>query len=207
MSESLSGNAVEVALDAFVRRYQREFPEIREPFDPEWRSPCEVGSPGLDDSGTMQIRWQPTRRSVENEEVPSNDFDALERALELTIHPDIKRYYGRYWSGGLEAEAADGHVSLLFIWNAEDIGRLTENLIGHALAKRQSRTGFSVFFACTELDSELFLTVDNDSGAVLLEKPGRKPVRTVASSLAEFLATLSPAPPTLHPERVGRVEF
>ena len=57
----------------------------------------------------------------------------------------------------------------------------------------------SVFFACTEPDSELFLSVDNNSGAVLLEKPGFKPVREVASDLASFLTTLVPTEPVLHP--------
>jgi SecY interacting protein Syd len=58
-----------------------------------------------------------------------------------------------------------------------------------------------VFFACTEAESDLFLTVDNASGAVMLERPGYKPLRQVAASLAECLAPLEPAPPNLHPER------
>ena len=40
-------------------------------------------------------------------------------------------------------------------------------LIGHALAKRRARAPFSVFFACSEQDSELFLSVDNTTGEVL----------------------------------------
>ena len=47
--------------------------------------------------------------------------------------------------------------------------------------------------------SELFLSVDNTSGAVLLEKPGYAPQRQVTGSLAEFLEELVPAPPALHP--------
>jgi SecY interacting protein Syd len=60
-----------------------------------------------------------------------------------------------------------------------------------------------VFFACTEPESDLFLAVDNTSGAVMLERPGYKPIRQVAPSLAAFIATLEPAPPELHPERRG----
>ncbi len=134
--------------------------------------------------------WQPLRRPE-----ASDDFAGLERALELDVHPDIKRYYGRYWSGGLEAEADEGHVSLLLLWNHADAERLVENLIGHALAKRRTRASFTVFFACTEPDSDLFLSVDNDSGRVVLEAPGQKPRRAVAESLAGFLQQLRPAPP------------
>ena len=52
-----------------------------------------------------------------------------------------------------------------------------------------------MFFACTVEDSELFLSVENESGQVILERPGYKPLRTVAGSLAEFLDHLVPATP------------
>jgi SecY interacting protein Syd len=132
-----------------------------------------------------------------------HDFAGLENALELTVHQDIKDYYGAYWSAGLEADAPQGPVSLILLWNAEDADRLIENLLGHALAKRRSRSPFSIFFACTEVDSELFLSVDNTSGEVLLEKPGYKPIEVVAGSLAEFLASLTPAPPERNPEQAA----
>lgn len=181
---------VGAALDAFIERYVAAHPRLDEPFDPAWRSPCELGEPYLDRGGERRVSWQPLRRRDGGE-----DFAGLERALELSIHPDIKRYYGRYWSGGLEAEADEGHVSLLLLWNGEDADRLVENLIGHALAKRRARTPFTVFFACTEPESDLFLSVDNETGKVVLEAPGQKPLRVVADSLAQFLAGLCPASP------------
>ncbi len=194
---SSSPQPVGEALDAFVARYLECYPSLEDVFDPQWRSPCETGEPYAADGG-WRVPWRPLRRPE-----GSDDFAGLERALELTVHPDVKAYYGRYWSGGLEAEAPDGHVSLLLLWNPEDAERLVENLIGHTLAQRRSRSPFSIFFACTEADSELFLSVENESGRVLLEAPGRKPLRVVAESLAEFLATLNPAPPELHPEHPG----
>jgi SecY interacting protein Syd len=191
-----SGSHVATALDRFVASYQQRFPRLDEVFEPEWRSPCEIGEPYLDATGNRRIAWRPLRRPP-----GSDDFVGLERALEMPIHPDIKAYYGRYWSGGLEATAPDGHVSLLLLWNDDDAARLIENLIGHALAKRRARSPFSVFIACTEPDSDLFLSVENDSGRVVLEVPGAKPRRVVADSLAQFLDTLTPAAPELHPER------
>jgi SecY interacting protein Syd len=166
-------------------------------FDTEWRSPCEIGDPFRDREGAELIRWQPLARRF------ADDFGGVERALERPVHPDIKAYYGSFWAGGLEATAPEGHVSLLMLWNADDAVRLQENLIGHLLAKQRARSPFTVFFACTEPDSELFLSVDNESGVVVLEKPGYKPIREVAGSLAEFLQALTPAAPNLHPERTG----
>jgi len=185
------------ALKGFVARYTDEFPDLYEIHDPQWRSPCEVGEPHAWPDGTQVVRWRPVARRY------AEDFAGLENALETTIHPDIKAYYGAFWSGGLEARANEGHVSLILLWNPADADRLVENLIGHAMAKQRARAPFSVFFACTEANSELFLSVENDSGRVLLERPGRKPLRTVAESLAAFLSELEPASPFLHPERAA----
>lgn len=179
-------SAAGAALDRFVQRHGQCYPSLLMPFDPEWRSPCELDPPT---PPSALVRWRPLRRPL-----PIDPFAGLERALETPIHPDAKAFWGRYWSGNLEAEAADGHVSLLQLWNEDDADRLVENLIGHALAKRRARSPLTVFFACTEPDSELFLSIDNQGGQVLLEAPGRKPLRVVAPTLADFLDTLEPAP-------------
>ena len=195
MSED--GAGVTEVLSAFVAAYLVQYPDLYEAFDPEWRSPCEIGEPFVGAEGVQLIRWQPLARRF------AEDFAGLERALECPVHPDIKAYYGGFWSGGLEATAPEGHVSLIMLWNADDAVRLQENLIGHLLAKQRARSPFTVFFACTEPDSDLFLSVDNTSGVVVLEKPGSKPIRQVAGNLAEFLRHLYPAAPELHPERAG----
>jgi SecY interacting protein Syd len=192
---------VKQSLSEFVSHYQRSYPQLEDPFDPQWRSPCEIGEPFTrpgDAPGTQHIHWAPLARRAESTE---GDFAPLERALEIAVHPDIKDYFGAFWSGGLEAKASDGHVSLILLWNDEDRERLIENLLGHAMAKQRSKSNFSVFFACTEVDSELFLSINNESGAVLLEKPGYKPIRQVADNIVDFIAELVPAPPDVHPER------
>ncbi len=195
MSET---EAVRAALTEFVEHYMLSYPDLETPFDPDWRSPCELGGPfrsGEDD--VERICWRPVPRDPD---AAVDDFAPLERAIEQPVHESVKAYYGAFFSGGLEAEAPDGHVSLILLWNDQDRERLIENLIGHALAKRRAKSSFSVFFACTEPDSELFLSVCNDSGAVLLERPGYKPIRRVADNLASFLEELTPAPPELNPE-------
>ena len=175
------------ALDGFVQRYVRRFPTLTDRHDPLWPSPCTLGAP---DAGG-RIAWQPLARAG------TQDFAPLERALDVPIHRDIGAYYGAYWSGGLEATAACGHVSLLLLWNEDDALRLIENQIGHALAQRRARAPLAVFFACGAPDTDHVYSVENHTGRVLLEQPGRKPLRFIAPDLATFIAELDPAPPTL----------
>lgn len=178
------------ALEFFVESTLKTYPRLERWHDPDWPSPCEYGQPFTAPDGEQRILWHPVRRRV-----AADDLAGLERALEIPIHPDIKDYYGAYWSGGLEATAPQGHVSLILLWNAEDADRLVENLIGHALAKRQARCPFTVFFACTDPEADTFLSIDNETGRIVLEEPGRPPLRTVADCLEEFLDTLVPAAP------------
>ncbi len=207
MSPQADRNSAEPANPAVVEQLARlvaahneAWPNTTDPFDPDWRSPCETGEPRLAASGELEIPWQPFART---DTARHTLFAPLERALEITVHQDITTYFGSYYSGGIETDSPEGSVSLLQLWNANDATRLIENLLGHALAKQRAKAPYSVFFACTEVDSELFLAIENHTGHILLERPGYKPERTVAGSLAEFLSTLKPAPPERHPERAA----
>ena len=88
-------------------------------------------------------------------------------------------------------QAPEGYLELLFLWNEPDVTRLTENLIGHYLTCKQNKNQFSVFFACTEPDSDYFLTINNESGVIQLELPGQKPIREISANLNDFLSTLT----------------
>ena len=129
------------------------------------------------------IFWRPV------EQDPPADFSGLERALEVPIHPDLQAWYGSFWCDTFEVRAQEGRVALLQVWNRDDFDRLVANLIGHALEKRRSKAPLTLFFACTDQD-EYFLSLDNRSGQVLLERPGSRPEKQVADSLAEFLQRL-----------------
>ncbi|MEX2327598.1 MAG: SecY-interacting protein Syd [Pseudomonadales bacterium] len=150
--------------------------------DPDWRSPCEIEVIGAEG----KCRWKPVKQAR------PVDFAGLANALEAPIHEDIAAYYGSYWSGNFEARSFEGPVSLIQLWNDEDFERLIGNLIGHAIAKQRARQPFTVFFATTDPDSELFLSIDNESGKVLLEEPGRPPIKEVEQSVAAFLDRLTP---------------
>ena len=149
-------------------------------FDSEWRSDCEVRQEG------ERTFWRPALQE------PSVDFSGLANAVGQPIHPDICAYYGSYWASTLEATSKEGHVSLIQLWNQEDFDRLIANLIGHLMAKQRLKKPFTVFIANTDPDTELFLSIDNESGNVLLEEPGKPVVRVVDKDIVTFLNRLSP---------------
>ena len=180
----MSADAVSKSLAAFIQRAlaQREQGWFEAPFDEAWRSDCEIGQPAPEG----MVAWRPAAQST------PVDFSGLANALEQPIHEDIRAWYGTFWSGSFEARTREGHVSLIQLWNEEDFERLIENLLGHALMKRRARQPFTVFFANTELDSDLFLSIDNESGKVLLEQPGKAPLKVVEDDLPTFLDRLEP---------------
>jgi SecY interacting protein Syd len=173
------------ALDDFIDHYVKSVQPLLEPFDAEWGSPCETGEP-LDLDGKAVIAWRPVRRN------DMNVLIRLEAAFETRLHPDLATWWGRWFSGHLEAQAPDGPLTLLQLWNPADGDRMVENQIGHVMAQRRAKAPLSFFFACTADESDLQLTVDNQSGQVLLEPPGRKPLRVLAPDLATFIDELVP---------------
>ena len=177
---------VEIALDEFVEqliKLQPEAPTL--PFNSEWPSDCYEARA----SDGIPVGWRPTRQKTQ-----SDLFERIADALDERIHPDIAAYYCRYWSDPLPANCVEGDLSLIQVWNDEDMERLRGNLIGHALSKRQQKRPLTFFFACAEPDDNYFISVDNFSGEVLLELPGKPPIRKLADNLAEFIRSLTPRP-------------
>jgi SecY interacting protein Syd len=164
-------------IERYIALYHQQFGSLpMQKHDPEWISPCQVGEP----NAQGMIYWQPVARTN------SADFSGVERALETEINPNIKSFYGSFWCEVLDAEAEEGAFTLIQVWNPDDFDRLCENILGHAFAKQRINAPLTIFFACTDED-DLILSVENDTGKVVLEHPGQLPIREVASSLAEFL--------------------
>jgi SecY interacting protein Syd len=147
-------------------------------FDSDWRSMCEINH--VDDV----TQWNPCPQST-----PVN-FAGLANAADAAIHPDIQAFYRSYWSANLQLKSREGPVNLIQLWNQADFDRLVENLVGHLFQKRRSRQPFTVFFATTDPDTELFLSIDNETGKILLEEPGKPPIREVDTDIICFLNRL-----------------
>jgi SecY interacting protein Syd len=174
-----------LALDGFVQKYVSEIKEnsveMLAEYDPNWPSECYLKSAEAGE----QVQWKPILRN------DLADFSGIESALELTIHPDIKAFYARYWSDNLNAKSEKGSLQLLQAWNREDFERLQQNLVGHILMKRRLKQPETLFFGVTD-EEDFILTLDNSTGQVMLEQVGIRPTEVLAPSMVEFLNVLEP---------------
>lgn len=177
-------NTVESALQTFFERAAQTHTIEPIVFEADWPSACyqEAG-----DAGDL-LEWKPVPQSG------ITDYEVLEDALELALHKDFKAYFSSFWSLGWRAKAEQGECELLFVWNEEDFDRLKENIIGHVMMKRRLRQPVTLFFALTD-DENFILSVDNETGEVVLEPVGKPATQVIASNLATFIEGLTPIAP------------
>ncbi|WP_166425105.1 SecY-interacting protein [Paraglaciecola sp. 20A4] len=178
---------VNQALDEFMQRFIRfstTHPEVTAmEYDDEWPSTC-YRTNGNETPGNL-ISWEPVLRDQ------ITDFSELSSALELTIHPDVAMFYTRYWSDNIFAQHPSGALQLLQAWNEDDFARLQQNIVGHILMKRRLRQPETIFIALTDQD-DFILSVDNQTGEVMLEQVGLLPKEQVSVDLATFLTEIEP---------------
>lgn len=186
MSNSLS-HSFNTTLDNFFKRYLNTIEAetgqlpITE-HDSSWTSSCQQGEMFLSEQMVASIHWQPVLRDE------NTDLAGIEEALETPLHPDIHSFFTRYWSEHIDCIFQQGNLSLIFVWNEQDMQRLIENQLGHALTKIRNRQTLTFFIACT--DSDYIISIENDTGAVVLERPGYPIEKTLANNLSEFIDDL-----------------
>ena len=90
------------------------------------------------------------------------------------------------------AKHPSGKLQILQAWNAEDFDRLQQNIVGHILMKRRLRQPETVFIALTD-EEDFILSVENQTGAVMLEQVGLQPKEQISVNLATFLTEIEPA--------------
>ncbi|MCC2614836.1 SecY-interacting protein [Aestuariibacter halophilus] len=172
-------------IDQLLDDYRRQHgEELTIDYDSQWESPCYRHQA---ESG-QSVAWQPVRRDQ-----PA-DFSGLESALEIHMPDALKALFGGYFSDNIGVYDTRGPVELLFAWNDEDVERLQQNLIGHVLMKRRLGQPDTLFFALTD-EEDLILSVEVDTGAVVLEPVGLPARETLAPDLASFLARLTVTAP------------
>ncbi|MBY6186978.1 SecY-interacting protein [Marinobacter hydrocarbonoclasticus] len=169
------------ALAAFHQRYQacwqQSLGQAPASDKPE-QGPAEQGR---DEAG--RALWQAHRRSKPGQ------FDNVETALELTLHPALSEFYGHFFAGNLSFDADFGRGELLQPWNQADFEYLQENLIGHLLMKKKLKQPPTLFIGLVE---ESMLVLDNADGSVWIEVPGQQPSEKVADSIDALLLKLTP---------------
>ncbi len=148
----------------------------------EWSSLCQQGKPFLSEDMQDSIYWQPILKKS------TQDMQGLEKALEIKLHPDISTFFCRYWSEQIDAIFEQGNLSLLFVWNETDMQRLIENQLGHAFHKICNKQNLTFFIACT--DADYIISVENQSGQVVLERPGYAIEKILSPNLTQFINEL-----------------
>lgn len=174
--------------EQYISAYQQShgsLPTIEH--DEDWPSVCEQKGIEQASANVDEVFWQPM--AIDTSEALS--FENVESALEITLHEDIKTYFTSLYSESLDAQCAEGKLSLLFAWNNNDFQRLQENLIGHILMKRRLKQKETIFFAVTD-EEDMIISLDNASGTVWVERVGCEPHKQLSDSLVQFISELTP---------------
>ncbi len=148
------------------------------PYDPEWKSVAIVGR-----ASDEQVYWQPTQRH------DPFSFDSIASALEIELPKDCDEYFGHFWSGAIPVIWGARPFELLQLWNHDEENNLMHNILGHSLEKKRVREPLTVFFGL--VDDARFLSVDANSGAVMLEEVGGGRPEEVAADLASLLSSVT----------------
>ncbi|WP_220718398.1 SecY-interacting protein [Agarivorans litoreus] len=174
---SVISHPLSLVFNKFEEQWQRSaFPKIE--YDEDWLSPCIMGEPEQ-----QEVSWKPVLRDKKG------DFSGIEHALELTLHSSIKAFYGDYFSETLAVDYQNNRIELVQAWNEQDFDMLLENIIGHVMMQRRLKQKETVFIASTE-DEMQVVSIDNQSGEVVLEQLGKGIDRVLAATLDEFAAKL-----------------
>jgi SecY interacting protein Syd len=185
-TEPLKYSTFSHCLDNFFKRFihtvytdTAQLPII--PFESDWPSLCHQGD-SFSQHSLQMIQWQPIQRES------NQDFSGLEKALEITLRPEVALFFNHYWSEQINAIFEQGNLTLLFVCNANDMNRLIENQLGHALNKLRNKQPLTFFIACTQ--SDYIISVEHDSGNVILERLGYPIEKILADDLNQFMNAL-----------------
>lgn len=146
--------------------------------DPAWPSPC------LEDERLgNQRRWRPTRQQPR----PDAPLAGLGDALGEAIPESLQAFYSSFYSDPIPLPSPWEELSLTLPWSEAEWPRLLENQLGHCLQQKRFRLPPAPFIAVREPDGNGIFSVLMETGAVVLEWPGRRERELIAPDLGAFL--------------------
>lgn len=145
---------------------------------------ADLPSPCVIKTDANGVFWLP---QLENK----HSFAIAEEVMNLKINPAANDFYCVQFAGDLSAKWQEHTISLIQIWNDEDFRHFELNLLQHLEMQRKRKLRPTIFIGTTE-DERQLISIDNQTGTILLETLGEKTPFELAPSLELFLNQLIP---------------
>jgi SecY interacting protein Syd len=142
-------------------------------------SPCAISST------STEVYWQPVATT------PVNDLQRVEQLVGITIRPEIQALFGMQYAGDMWTTFQAITLCLIQAWNQDDFYRLEQNQIAHLQMLKKLKRQPSLFIATTQDDSRI-ITVNNVTGAVMLDDLITGEYQVLSEHLTQFLTQLNP---------------